>query len=542
MNKQDRKQSLVLQAGILAGAGIIVRLIGLFYNTPLVHIIGDEGFGYYDSAYAAYSIVLLISSFSIPSAISKVMAQRLAQKEYRNAYRIFKCTLLYVFVVGIIAGLFVFFGAGLLVKMDSAILPLKILAPTIFFSGFLGAFRGFFQAQHSMVQTSISQIIEQIFNAAFSIWMAYILVNQAAGLPASTVASYGAAGSTIGTGAGVLAALGFMIFLFFFNKPYIMKKVEEDTHEDESYKDILKMILLVVTPFILSTGIYNINMFLDKYLYQAVLMKRGLLEGEVAFGLSAYAKANKIANIPIALSAAMGATLIPRISGNMAQGKQDAAKAQVDKATRVTMYISIPAMIGICVLAKPVMMFIFPQKESLDLASAMLIILGVTVVLYGLSTITQSVLQAMGKLNTPIINAAISLIIHAVIMVAVMMFVPTDYAVYVYGGATIIYALILCILNGISVKKYLNYDQEIDKTFMRPLICSIAMGVVVFLIYQGLYRLTKINILALLISVAIGAVVYFVLTVKWKAISEEELKAMPKGELLLKVARKLKLI
>ena len=157
-----------MQAGILASAGIIVRIIGLLYNTPLVAIIGDEGNGYYNSAYYAYSIILLISSYSIPSAVSKVIAQRLATKEYRNAHRIFCCAFIYVLVVGSIASLFVFFGAGLLVEMESAIFPLKILAPTIFFSGILGVLRGYFQAHKTMVQTSVSQSL--LMPGPASVW------------------------------------------------------------------------------------------------------------------------------------------------------------------------------------------------------------------------------------------------------------------------------------------------------------------------------------------------------------------------------------
>ncbi len=147
----------------------------------MVDIIGDEGFGYYDSAYAAYSIILLISSYSIPSAVSKVIAQKLALREYRNAHRIFRCAFVYVLVVGGIASLFVFFGAGLLVEMESAILPLRVLAPTIFLSGILGVFRGYFQAHKTMVQTSVSQILEQLANAGVSIGMAYVMVQAVAG-------------------------------------------------------------------------------------------------------------------------------------------------------------------------------------------------------------------------------------------------------------------------------------------------------------------------------------------------------------------------
>lgn len=543
---KSRKQSMVVQAGILAAAGIVVRIIGLLYNTPLVHIIGDEGFGYYDSAYAAYSIVLLISSYSIPSAISKIIAQHLARKEYKNAYKIFKCTLVYVTIVGLIASGFVFFGAGILVKMDSAILPLKILAPTIFFSGLLGCFRGFFQAQHSMVQTSISQILEQIFNAIFSVWMAYVLVKVATNnnYANSKIASYGAAGSTIGTGAGVLSALLFMVFLFFYNRKTILKRVNSDvTGREDSYLDIFKMILMVVTPFILSTGVYNINTFLDKTIYQIVLMNgKNVIESDVAFGLSAYAKANKIANIPIAMATAMASTMIPRLSAYIATEKTTEAKAQVDKAIKVIMFISIPAAVGMAVLSKPIMKVLFPQPDSLSKASIMLSILAVTIVLYGCSTITQAVLQSIGKLSLPIINALIAVILHAGIMVLFMYILPEGAALYCYGGATILYALILAILNGISVKKHLGYSQELDKTFLRPMISAVAMGVVVFLVYYGLFRLTNINIIALLIAVVLGIIIYLFLCIKWKAVDEDELNAIPKGYLIVRLSKKLKLL
>lgn len=544
MSKEDRKQSLVIQAGILAAAGVIVRIIGLLYNTPLVLIIKDEGFGYYDSAYAAYSIVLMISSLSIPSAVSKVMAQKIALGEYRNAHRIFKCTLIYVFGVGIIASLFVYFGAGFLVKMESAVLPLKILAPTIFFSGFLGAFRGFFQARHSMVQTSISQIIEQIVNAGISVLMAYVLYNFALDAYPGKEASFGAAGSTIGTGAGVIVSLIFMMILYFsYRKKFMIKVAEDTTHKMDSYKDIFKLILMVVTPFILSTGIYNINAFLDKSIYQIIMMgSKNVKEAAVAFDLSAFAKANKIANIPIALAAAMGIALIPRLSANVATDNFEGARAQIAKAIKVTMYVSIPAAVGIGVLAKPIMRVIFPQKESLQMSSIMLIILALTVVFYGLSTLTQAVLQAIGRMNTPIVNALIALGIHAVLLVLALRFLPSQYAIYYYGISTIVYSLILSILNGRSVAKYMNYKQECDKTFIRPTVSSVVMGILVWVVYTVLNSVLNINFVALAVSVILGAMLYLMLTIKWKAISEDELLAIPKGHLIIKMMKKLRVL
>ena len=540
MPNKKKRDGFIMQAGILAFAGIIVRIIGLLYNKPLVSIIGDEGNGYYDSAYAAYSIVLLISSYSIPSAVSKVIAQRLAAREYRNAHRIFQCAFIYVLVVGGIASLFVFFGAGILVKMDSAVLPLRILAPTIFLSGILGVLRGYFQAHRTMLQTSISQILEQLVNAGMSIAMAYVLVQMVADKDMTTRASFGAAGGTIGTGAGVLAALLFMAGMYALNRKTIQKRVERDTgHVDESYKDIFKMILMVVTPFILSTGIYNVNNFLDKTIYQLIMMDvRHVEEALVATDLSAIAKGTKIANIPIALASAMATALIPGISSDFAKGDITSVRYKVAKSVKVTMLISIPSAVGLGVLSKPVMMVIFHQPETLELASTLLTCMAVTVVLYALSTLTQAVLQSVGRMKAPIINASAAVVIHAVLMVVMELFLDEKYSLYYYVFVTVIYALLLCVLNQIVVHKALNYSQEVDKTFLRPIIAAAVMGAVSYGVYQGIYYLIKINIVALAIAILIGAAVYFVMIIRWKAVSEDELKSMPKGYLLIEIAKK----
>lgn len=541
MPNSKRKDSFILQAGILASAGIIVRIIGLLYNAPLVAIIGDEGNGYYNSAYYAYSIVLLISSYSIPSAVSKVIAQRLATREYRNAHRIFCCAFIYVLVVGGIASLFVFFGAGLLVNMESAIFPLKVLAPTIFFSGILGVLRGYFQAHKTMAQTSVSQIIEQLVNAGVSIGMAYVMVGLAGDSDATTRASYGAAGGTIGTGAGVLAGLAFMLGIYALNRKTIRKKIEKDiTHEDESYGEIFKMILMVVTPFILSTGIYNINNFLDNTIYQRIMMDyRKLEEAAVAMDLSVVAKGTKISNIPIAFASAMSAALIPGISSDFARKQLSGVKEKVAKSVKVTMLISIPCAAGIGVLAKPIMTVIFHQPESLEISSLLLSCVAVSIIFYGLSTLTQAILQSVGKMKTPIINATAAVLIHAAAMIGSMLYLDVKYSLYCYVFSTVLYSLILCVLNQGAVHRYLKYNQEAIKTFLLPAAASVIMGAAALGVYQGIYYFTKVNVLSLAVAVFAGALIYFVLIIWWKAVSEEELRGMPKGYLLIGVAKKL---
>lgn len=533
-----------MQAGILAAAGIIVRIIGLLYNSPMTAILGDEGIGYYNTAYYAYTIVLLISSYSIPSAISKVIAQKLAVKEYRNAHRVFQCAFIYVLVVGGIASLFVFFGAGILVQIDYAIPALKVLAPTIFFSGILGVLRGYFQAHKTMVQTSLSQILEQILNAAFSILMAYLLLNAMGGAGSSGGLAWGAAGGAIGTGIGVLTALLFMAGVYALNKPVIRRRIERDTgHRDETYGEVFRMIIMVVTPFILSTFIYNANTFINQTVYQKMMMEiKGFADTAVASHTGIVGKAVKISNIPIALASAMASALIPGISGEYARGDLEEARRETAKAMKVTMLISIPAAVGIGVLAKPVMLVLYPQKASLDLSSALLSVLAVSVVFYAVSTLSNAVLQSIGRLNSPVVNAAAALALQTAALGGMIYGLDGEYGPYYYVAAIVLYSFLMCLLNGFSMKRHLGYRQEADKTFLRPLLASAVMGAAAFGVYQGLYLLLGSNILSLAAAVAVGAFIYFILIIRLGAVTEEEMRGMPKGYFLIGLAKKTKIL
>ena len=540
---QQKKDSFVLQAGILAAAGIIVRIIGLLYRSPLTSIIGLEGNGYYTNAINIYTIILLISSYSIPSAISKVIAQRLAYKEYRNAQRVFQCALIYVVVVGGICSLVTYFGAPLLVEVDGAVPVLRVFAPTIFFSGLLGVLRGYFQAHGSMVHTSISQILEQILNAIVSILAAHLLIGVVSGEGDTTRAIYGASGSAIGTGAGVLIALLFMFGMYRLNKDIIKKRIKRDhTPMPESYGEIFKVIITTVTPFILSTFIYNCSTVVNMKIYQNIMIDiMGVDEPTAAIRYGIFAtQAITIINIPIALASSMSSASMPGISATYATHRESETRRKVKQAIHMTMLIAIPASVGLFALARPVVQFIYPQKEALDAAAGLIRVLAVTVVLYGLSTLTNAVLQGIGKVNIPVIHSVISLVVQVVILVLMLMYTNLD--LYALAGANIAYSLLMCLLNQVSVIKYLGYREDIMKTYLKPMFASIFMGAVAFGVYQGVFRLIKVNRISVVVAIGVAALVYFVLIIKLGVVNEDELKSFPKGAFLVHFAKKFHLL
>lgn len=537
-----KNDGFIMQAGILAMAGIICRIIGILYRSPLAAVIGDEGNGYYGSAYNIYTIILLISSYSIPSAISKVIAGKLALKEYKNAQRIFHCAFIYVIVVGGIASLFTFFAAGILVE-ENAVIVLRVFAPTIFFSGLLGVLRGYFQAHKTMVQTSLSQILEQILNAIISILAAYLLKQAVIDKDLTTQAVYGAMGSALGTGAGVLIALAFMWMVYGLNRQYIAKRLKKDRSKNVlSYSEIFKIIFLLVTPFILSTFIYNFSTSLDETIYRKILkLVKGVDVAQIATWYGIYSgKAVVISNIPIAIASAMSAAMIPSISGKFATGDMKGTRAKVHTAILTTMLIAIPAAVGIGVLAKPVVSFLFPGQTSLDLAASLLRALSVTVVFYSLSTLTNAVLQGIGKVNVPVINAFAALVVQTAVLVPCLWF--TDLNLYSLAIAAIVYSLLMCILNGRSVKKYLNYKQDVLKVFLLPAVASAIMGVAAYGVYTGLYMLIKSNVIALLAAIVVGAAVYGILILKMGVLTVDDILAMPKGKKLAGILEKLHMI
>ena len=538
-DKNSSKNNFIMQAGILAAAGIISRIIGLLYRGPLQSVIGNLGLGYYQSAYNYYTIILLISSYSIPSAISKAIAQKLGEKEYRNAHRLFHGAMVYVLVVGGIASLFLFFGAGLFVS-GAAVTVLRTFAPTIFVYGILGVLRGYFQAHKSMAQTSVSQILEQIANAVVSVGAAYLLIQMFMGtmeVPADQAgqvmrATYGAVGSALGTGVGVLVALLFMA-------------VQRDRHEHvDSYGQIFKTITLVVTPFILSTAVYNLSSTVNNSIYTkwypslrnldtvSIYEKYGIFSGQSL----------TMSNIPIAFASAMASAMIPSVAQLMAARDVKGAREKIGLAVKTTMVISIPCAVGLFVLAKPVISLLFTNKtaEELNLAAALLMTLSLSVIFYALSTLNSSILQGLGKVNTPIINAGISLVVQTVAAVLLLMFTRLD--LYSIAIANTLYSGMMCVLNQWAVRRAVGYRQEIVKTFVIPVFASAFMGATAWAIYEGLYMVTKSMRISVIPAIVIAAVVYFVMLILMRGITEQELRSFPKGYLLVKVAKKCRLL
>lgn len=548
--RKNSDTNFILQGSILAVASIVSRIIGLIYRVPLQAIIGKTGNDYYSTAFSIYNIVLIISSFSLPLAVSKLVAARIGSRRYQDAYRVLKTALLFAVCSGGIGALLIYFGAdffaGTLLKTPLSVIALKVLAPTIFVVAILGVLRGFFQGLNTMVPSALSQISEQILNAIVSVVAAYFLydygkkVGAVLGDADSYAAAYGAAGGTLGTASGALLALLFMIFVYLAYRKRFRRKLRRDHHRDtESYRQVFRVLLLTIIPVLLSTTVYNLSTLLDQAVFKNIANLQGYDAKQISEWWGVYAgQFIVLTNVPISIASSLAASSVPSLSTAFHSKDHDLVNKQVALAMRFIMVVVIPSAVGMTILGKAMNLLLFQDNDP---TTGYIMMLGsVSVAVYGLSTLTNGLLQGIDHMKTPVINAVISLLLHIVVLIVLMEFF--DLHIYAVVIANNVYGLSVCILNDLALKKYCGAKIDVNKTYIVPTMASLFMGLGVYLAYRGIMALAHSNTIATLVSLCVGVLLYFVLLLKMKGLTEEEMAGLPKGALLVRISKKLHLL
>lgn len=544
------KKNFLLHGSILAVASIIVRLIGVVYRVPMTRILGTEGAAYYSSAYKIYSIILLISSYSMPLAMSKLISARLGKREYKNVWRVIQGGLLFALVVGGVAAAFVFIFADQLatyvLNMPLAAIPLRVLAPAIFIMSFLGVYRGYFQGCSNMIPTAVSQIFEQIVNAIVSVAASYWLfeLGHRTDLVKGTTeygSSFGAAGGTLGTTMGALTALVFCLFAFFVQWKGLKGQIDKDKNRNvEPMGSIMGTLVMTIFPVLISTTAYNLLDIVDQSMFSYYMVNRYTQE-EYQLVWGAYDNMYMLMlHVPVAIASAMASSTVPALTRAQAEGDNRDVKRKYRASLRFTMMIAIPCAVGLGVLSNPIMNLLFSGNDYHEEAAYYLTLGCVAVVFFSLSTVTNGILQGLGRMAIPVRHAIISLVIHVGIMAAALW--ALDMKIYGVIVSYIIFGVVMSSLNIISIDNILNTQQQILKTYVLPLLSAAVMGGAVYGTNYLCQTYLHSNTIACVLGIAVGVVVYALMLFITRTVSEEELLDMPKGRLLVKIAKKVHLI
>lgn len=530
------KKTFMRGAVILGVSGMLIKLLGAFFRIPLANWIGDTGMGYYHTAYPVYVLLLTLSTAGLPTAIARLVSERTAENNHSEAYRIFKLSFLLMMSIGIISFIIFFLITPMflsMVKEPKALLAMRAIAPALILVPAMTAFRGYFQGLQDMTPTAMSQVFGQLARVVAGLGLAWLLVDF--GL------EYAAAGATFGATVDAIFGTCIIAGIFFYRRPKILERCSSTAPdaERESAPEILKTVMWIAVPITIGAAIMPIMSNIDLVIVMRRLVSTGYnaVEANRLYGqLSGFAAV--VANFPPVLTQALAASIVPAIAAARREGDLPFLKYNVVLGMRTAMLTGMPCAAGIFVLARPIMMLLYPQQQESALnAAACLEIFAIGVLFLSAVQTLTGILQGIGKQGIPVINLAIG----AVVKIVITYNLTGIYDVNVKGAAigTVVAYFIAAALDLAAVMKYTKVRFEISLTYIRPALASVCMAITV----RGAYKLFGIftgNTISTLAAILFGVLAYIIFVFVFKALTVEDLMKMPKGQRLIKFLPKSK--
>lgn len=531
------KKTFLRGAAVLGIAGLLVQVMGAIFRIPLGNIIGDEGMGYYQTAYPIYVFLLVFSTNGAPAAISKMTSERVALGQHSEAHRVFKLSFILMFVLGIAAASIFFFGAEFIVnalKNPGAYYAMVSIAPALLFVPIMAVFRGYFQGLQQMEPTAVSQLVEQAVRVAVGLTLAIILVPKGI--------EYAAAGATIGTSIGPIAGVIMLVIIYYIRRRKLHLEIEKNqTAVRESAGKILGTLAAIAIPITIGVSIMPIMNIVDVTIVMRRLQGIGFSpeDANALYG-QLTGMAGPVINIPMALALSIALSMVPAIAAANSVHDTDFLNMNVRLGLRTAMIIGVPCTFGLMTLAEPIMLLIYPmQAESATSAAPCLFILAIGIIFLSVAQTMAGILQGLGR---PYV--AVASLGAGVVVKAVTTYILTGIPGLDVQGAAIGSSLsfgVIGILNFIAVKKYTGTRFDVKLSVWKPLLSGIVMSAVVLAVYY-LCRNIIGNSLSTVLAIGAGAAVYGIMLLKTRAIEAHEIKLLPKGEKLAGLLSKLKLI
>ncbi len=531
MSDAQKKQNFLQGTALLAMATAIVKIIGALYKIPLNAIIGEQGFGYFNTAYEIYNVLLMISTAGLPVAMSRMISQANSLGHYNQVRRIYHTARGIFLALGISGSLLMtVFCRQLAVfqNQPDAWAAIGCLGPCVLLICIMSTYRGFFQGQSNMLPTSISQVIEAVVKLIVGMAAALLLLKLTNSVPLA------AGGAILGVTVSCLVS---SLYLFsWFRKSFSQLPQTQET--PRSFGDTAKGLLTIAIPITIGSAGLQFLTMLETKIYMGQLLSIGNSQAAADTMRGIYGMTQTIFNMPCSFITPITISIIPAITAQLTLCNNQEAKATEESAVRITGLISMPCAFGLGLLAEPVTALLGGYTgENLVLATKLMTILGFSIAFNAIVLVSTAIMQAHGHAVRPVIN----MLIGGVLKLAAVFILTGNPHIGIVGtpaGTLLCYAAIT-VLNLYSIGALLDHPPAIVKNLVRPFLAAVVMGIFV---YGSLLGLKTLGISSRLIlcagPIAVGVLVYLVAAVKLKVVTRSDCLLLPKGE---KIAKLLKL-
>lgn len=556
MAKTEKKGTFFGGVAILTVGVVLVKIIGAIYKIPLGRLLTDEAYTDFDTAYSIYNLFLTISTAGLPVALSKTISEANALGRENQVRRVFLVAIQTFLLLGAISFVAMFFFSQPLadfMETSSAAACIKALSPSVLCVCAMSAFRGYYQGHSNMVPTAVSQVIESGSKLVFGLALAYAALVI---LPGSEVYKQRmtAVGAILGVSIGSIIALAFLLVYFLLDRRKTRDRAPADAPDPN--RAILIRLLRLAIPITLGSAALSIVTIVDGKVVMALLKQmytdlpelitpeaiaqqfdpKGGVTPELfmAQGLrGVYNKCMTIFNLPSQLMIPITLSVIPAVSAALARKDGPGASRTSESALRIGAMLCLPMGFGLCALGGPIVQLLF--KLDRTTAGPIMSVLGLASIFVCLMYLCNSILQAHGLVNLPIV----AVVVGGVVKVAVNYVLVGNYDININGApvGTLCCFASVSLLELFFIRRGVHNPPKYLRAFLKPLIASALMGTAAWACY-GLISPTLGNSLSTLIAICVGVVVYVILILALRAISPDDLALMPKGD---KIAKFLKI-
>lgn len=531
-SKPMKKQSFLQGAAVLALATAIVKLIGAVYKIPMQSVIGKAGFGYFNTAYAIYDVLLMISTAGLPVAMSRMISEAQALNNHNQIRKIFSTALRVFLLLGIIGSAGMLFGAKWLassvMSSPNSWASIAALAPAVLFICIVSAFRGFFQGQSNMTPTSVSQVFEALCKLVVGLGVAFLIMRSVGD------AAYGAGGAILGVTVGCVVSVLYLAGCY--------RKASRNLPQGgtaKSTKETLGELLAIAIPITLgSAGLQIINLA-DVAVYMRRLVgAAGIISSRADELKGIYDFCRTLFNLPCSFITPLVISIIPSITEHITLKNTRGVRMVEGSALRITGLIAMPCAFGFASLAKPIIDLLTSDAQytaaDLQIGGVILALMGITVIFNSLILVTNAIMQAHGDVKTPVVN----MLLGGIVKVIVNYFLVGIPSLNIMGAAigTLACYLVIILLNAVAMLRKKTIDGRSFLGLLKPLLAGVIMGVAAYganLLLSGFISPS----LATLVSIAAAAVIYLILVIVLKVITYDDCMLLPKGEKIAKILR-----
>lgn len=537
MTTEKRKEPRMLTGVLLLTvAGMAEKILGVLLKIPLSGYLGEEGMGYFNSAYNIFSTFYTVSITGLPIATSIMISRSRTRGKKLEISHIFRVSLFLFVLIGLIGSSIMFFGGGaiatLIDKNNNSPYCIQAIAPILLFICISSSIRGFYQGHQNMLPSAVSELLDALGKTALGIAFGGYAVTH--GYSVEIAAAAAIAGITIAH----LFGMGYLIITKCIAKPdYSYLDVELDNESSDSYIGIFKKMMGIAIPITLSSLALGLTSTIDTFTINNILNN----ENAMAIYGTYTTLAVTLYRLPQAFITPIASSLTPTLSAAIAAKNDQKTKITLYSSLKITAIISIPCAVGMGVLARPILSFLFGGSYSLATIknnAPLLSILSIAIFLMSMLTITSSILQSYGKQSRPVLSMSVGSVIKLILNVILIPFIG------IYGApvATVSSFFVMAFINFIFVFKYADVKASIFKAFLAPaliMIVCVPITLGSFFLFSNLLQGERI---ATLISVFITMLVYAVALFVTKTIGKEELLMLPKGNKIYNKLAKIKLV